>query len=84
MNEKIKKLSFSILFGIVFISVVFTFYYTFSLEDGYKFDSLVYDIQDNYIMGISSKTEIKLFYKYFDLENCSVKVVDENEKEIKK
>jgi len=81
---KIKRLSFSILFGLIFISVIFSFYYTFSLDGSYKFDSLVYTIEDNYIMGISSNTDINLFYQYFDIDNCSIEVLDKKGNKIKK
>ena len=83
MDNKIKKLSLSIVFGFLFMFVILTFYNTFSLEDGYLFDSEVYNIDGNYILGISSKTDIDLFYKYFDLDNCSIEVVDENGQNIK-
>lgn len=81
---RIKRLALSVLFGLVFISVVFSFYYTFSLDNSYEFDSLVYTISDNYIVGISGKTEVDLFYQYFDIDNCSISVVDKEGKEIKK
>lgn len=81
---KIKKLSFSILFGLIFISVVFSFYNTFSLDDSYQFESGIYTIEGNYILGISSETDVELFYQYFDLDNCSIEVVDEEGNEIKK
>ena len=77
-----KQLIISIFMGIVIVFGVLTFYSTFSLNNNYRFESLVYDIKDNYIMNISSNTSISLYYKYFEIDNCSIKVVDRNNDEI--
>jgi len=83
MRDKVKKLSLSIIFGIIFVIVIFNFYNTFSLDSSYKFDSDIYNISNNYIEGISSRTDVELFYQYFDLDNCSIEVVDEKGNEVK-
>lgn len=76
------KLIINILFGLVFILVILTFYSTFSLDNDYTFKSLVYDIKEPYIKNVSSNTTIELYSKYFDMNNCSIKVVDLNNEEI--
>lgn len=80
-NKKIKMI-FNVGIGIVFLVIILTFYNTFSLGEEYKFDSMVYDIEDGYIKNISSNTVISLFMKYFDLENCSIEVVDQDNNKI--
>lgn len=76
---KIKKRSvFNVLIGLIVIGCMFTFYTTFSMNNNYKFESKFYNIEDNYIKGISSNTSIELYSKYFDMDNCSIKVIDEN------
>ena len=80
MNKK--KRIISIIMGVLFIGIILTFYSTFSLEENYQFSSEVYKISENYILEISPNTSISLFYNYFDIENCSIKVVDESNNEI--
>ena len=82
MKRKKGKMIINVVVGFVFLAFIFTFYNTFSLEDNYKFESLVYDIDGSYIENISSNTSIELFFKYFDLENCSIEVVDKNNEKI--
>lgn len=77
-----RKLVINILFGLVFALGILTFYTTFSLDNDYKFVSLVYDIDDAYIKDISTNTSIELYSKYFDMDNCSIKVVDLSNEEI--
>lgn len=63
----------------VFFVCSISFYATFSLNEGvYSFKSLVYNIGDNYIEDVSVNTEVSLFYKYFDLDNCRIEVVNSN------
>ena len=78
-----KRIIINVLVGIVFLVAILTFYSTFSLEDGYKFESMVYEIDGAYVNGVSVNTNVGLYKKYFDLENCSIKVVDKDNKEIK-
>lgn len=80
---ELRKIAVSILLGIVFMIIVATFYYTFSLDDGYQIMSQVYSIKDGMIEDISPYTSVSLFKKYFDLENCSLRVVDTENHEIK-
>ena len=72
----------NILVGVVFVVVIFNFYNTFSMDTEYSFLSSVYNIGDEYIEGISVNTSVELYLKYFDIDNCSIKVVDENNKEL--
>ncbi len=82
VKRKRSKMILNILVGLIFLVTIFKFYTTFSLEDEYKIESLVYDIQDGYIMGVSSNTDVNLFFKYFDLENCSIEIFDKNNKKV--
>ena len=82
MSMDKKKTLGSIFIGICFLGVVLTFYTTFSLEDSYLFGSVVYQIGDGKIDGISPYTEIGLFRDYFDLENCNIRVVNKENEEI--
>lgn len=79
---KKKKIYIRVILGIIFLGIIFTFYTTFSLEEDYTFQSEVYTIKDGYIENISPYTNIELFKEYFDLQNCTIKVIDENQKEI--
>ena len=79
---KKRNLIFSIVIGIIFVIIVISFYTTFSLDEEYSFQSDVYSIKDGNILNISPNTDVSLFYQYFDLENCTLKVVDKNQKEI--
>jgi len=81
---KTKKLLISIISGLVFITVIFNFYQTFSLDSNYTFQSQIYKIENEYIENISPNTTIENFYKYFDNENCTIKVVDDKNKELTK
>lgn len=61
----------------VFFVTFITFYSTFSLVyNDLKFESLVYDIGEEYIEDISVNTDISLFFKYFDIKNGRIEVVD--------
>ena len=77
-----RKLIINILFGIIFVLVILSFYTTFSLDNDHKFESLVYDIDDSYIKNVSTNTSIELYSKYFDMNKCSIKVVDLNNEEL--
>lgn len=72
----------SICVGVILLGVILTFYGTFSLNDEFKFESQVYTIGDGYVKGISPYTEVSLFLDYFDINDCSVKVLDLDNKEI--
>lgn len=82
MNKAKRRLIINILAGMVIVVSVLTFYSTFSMDTEYVFKSDVYDISDGYIEGISINTSIDLFYKYFDMDNCSIKVMDKDNKEV--
>lgn len=77
-----KKIILNLLIGVIFLAVVFRFYTTFSLENGYVMESSIYDIGDGYIENISPYTDVSLFIKYFDLEECSIEVADISNHEI--
>lgn len=77
-----KKLIANVLIGLVFIFVILSFYNTFSMDTEYQFESMVYDIEDAYIKNVSVNTSVELYKKYFDIDNCVIKVVDKGNKEI--
>lgn len=79
---KKKRVIINIIVGIIFLVVVFTFYTTFSLGEEYHFESPVYSIEDGYIYGISPNTEVSLFRDYFELENCTLQIVDYDRQEV--
>lgn len=71
---------YGIVFACFFVSFI-TFYSTFSLSEvTYKFESVVYDIDDEYIDNISVNTDVELFLKYFDIENYRVEVTSSDGK----
>lgn len=72
----------NIVVGVLFLVIIFTFYSTFSLENDYKLESIVYEINDNYISDISPNTSIELFKQYFEMDNCYIKVMDSNNNEV--
>lgn len=67
-----------ILIIIIFLIILLTIIKTYSLDSEISYESPIYKIEDNYIYNISPYTSISLYKKYFDLENCSIEVVDEN------
>lgn len=82
MLKNKKKLIIDVLIGFVFLFIVLSFYSTFSMDTEYKFESMVYDIEDKYIMNVSVNTSVDLYKKYFDIDNCVIKVVDLDNNEI--
>jgi uncharacterized protein YjdB len=81
-NNTIKLIIISVTLIILIIVITLIKTYTFSLEDTINFTSQVYKIEDNYIKNISPNTSKELYKDYFDLVNCNLKVVDENNQEI--
>lgn len=71
---KRSRMILNIFIGIVFVVVIFQFYTTFSLDEEYQVESLVYRIEDGYIKDISPDTEVEKFYRYFEMDNCSIQV----------
>lgn len=66
---------YGIVFAVFFVTFI-TVYSTFSITDNdLKFESLVYDIGEDYIENISVNTNVELFLKYFDLKNGRIEVV---------
>lgn len=82
MLKNKRRIILNVLIGVVFLVTIFKFYTTFSLSNDYIIESSVYDIQDGYIENISSYTDVSLFVKYFELENCSIEVVDSSNRPI--
>lgn len=76
------RMIINILVGFVFVVLIFNFYNTFSLNTEYSFLSNVYDIGEEYIEGISVNTSVELYLKYFDMDNCSIEVVDDDNKKV--
>lgn len=82
LKNKKTKMVLNVFIGFIFLFITYNFYTTFSMDNDYKFESVVYDIKDNYIERVSPYTKAYLYYKYFDLEDCSIKVYDKNNEEI--
>lgn len=80
-NKKV-KMGLNVFIGLIFLFIVYSFYTTFSMDTDYKFESVVYDINDNYIENVSPYTSVDLYYKYFEMDDCSIKVYDSNNEEI--
>lgn len=76
-SKTIVLLSFFV--SISFIIFISNFSNTYSLDySNYKFKSDIYSINNNYIENISIDTNIELFKKYFDFNNCYIEVTDNN------
>ena len=85
MKKNIKLIIISLILMILIITVTAIFIIvrkSFSLDDDIKFTTEVYKIEDNYIKDISPNTTIELFKDYFDISDCTIKVVNENNEEI--
>ena len=78
MNKVVRILKPIILISLLIICII----YTYSLEE-YVFESKIYIIENNYIKNISPNTNINIYKEYFDINNCTIKVFN-NEKEINK
>lgn len=81
MKDKLDiiKRYYYVIFGLIFVICIITFYSTFSINnEDPKYESLTYSIKDNYIENISQDTTVELFKKYFDLKNCYIEVTDIN------
>lgn len=79
MKDKLSiiKRYYYVVFGIIFVICIITFYSTFSINnEDPKYENLTYSIRDNYIENISQDTTVKLFKKYFDLKNCYIEIMD--------
>lgn len=80
---KNKKLILIILAIILFIMIITLLIVRKStLANNTSFSSEIYKIENNFIENISSQTSIELYKKYFDVENCNIKVFNENNQEI--
>ncbi len=77
-----KKTIVSVLMGMIFIVIIITFYSTFSLETQYQIQSDIYVIEDGMILNVSPNTSVEVFLQYFDLDNCTMQVVDDSNHEI--
>lgn len=82
-NLKLIIISLILMILIIILTAIFIIIRsTFSLDDNLKFTTEVYKIEDNYIKNISPNTTIELFKEYFDISDCTIKVVNENNQEI--
>ncbi len=67
---------------LVFLIVLTSTIRKITLASDINISSQIYTINNNMITNISSNTSINLFKKYFDLDNCYLKITDENNIEI--
>lgn len=71
----------SLVIGVSFVFVMSMVANTLSLDDlGYRFESFVYDIGEEYVENVSPYTSLELYKKYLELDNCFVEVVNERNK----
>ena len=71
----ISTISIIILFSIIYLFLLIK---NKSLANDIIFASENYQIEDNTIINISPNTDISLYYKYFDIENCRIMLTNEN------
>lgn len=67
---------------ILILTIILIIIKTFSLDSEINYESQIYKIEDNYIYNVSPYTSISLYKKYFDLKNCNIKIIDENNNEL--
>ena len=80
--KKNTKFLISLVFILTFSIVLISTIRKFTLAADINIASEVYNIENEYITNISPQTSISLYKKYFDLENCYLKVTDDNNEEI--
>lgn len=69
--------------SIIIITAFITFCIltTYSLDE-YTLNSPIYTIEEIYIKNISQQTDISTYFQYFNLENYTLKVVDQNNEQL--
>lgn len=82
MKKKSTNILISLVFILTFLIVLLSTIKRFSLAADADFNTEIYTINNNIITGISPNTSTNLFKKYFDLNNCYLKITDENNIEI--
>ena len=71
-------LTFILIFSIVLISTI----RKFTLATDINISSEIYNIKNNVITNISPNTQVNLYKKYFNLDNCYLKITNNNNEEI--
>ena len=82
MKRKKHKILIPTTFILIFLIVLLFTLRKFSLAQDVNISSQIYNIENNVITNISPKTNIELYKKYFDLENCYIKITNESNQEI--
>ena len=82
MKKKKGKILIPTIFILIFLIVLISNIRKFSLATNINITSKIYLIENNIITNISSKTNIDLYKKYFDLDNCYIKITNESNEEI--
>ena len=77
MKKKHHKILIPIALVLIFFIVLLSTIRNFSLASDINISSKIYKIENNTITNISPRTNIELYEKYFDLENCYIKVTNE-------
>lgn len=77
MKKKNHKILIPIALVLIFLIVLLSTIRKFSLASDVNISSKIYKIENNTITNISPKTNIDLYKKYFDLDNCHIKVTNE-------
>lgn len=81
MKLKVKNLILISIVLIILITIL-SLIRNYTLADNITFESQIYTIEKNYIKNISPNTTIDLYKSYFEINNCSLKIVDGNNEEI--
>ena len=76
-RKRIVISTISIIIILTFISI-FILIRNKTIANDIIFTSKNYHIEDNIITNISPNTDISLYYKYFDIENCRIILTNEN------
>lgn len=82
MKKKKTKILVPLIFILIFLIVLLSTLRKFSLAQNTNISSDIYIIENNIITNISPKTNIELYKKYFELENCYIKITNELDQEI--
>ena len=78
MKKKRTNILVSLVFILTFLIVLLSTIKKFTFASNIEFKTDIYNISNNTITNISPNTSINLFKKYFDINNCYLKIINEN------
>ena len=82
MKKKRTNILVSLVFILNFLIVLLSTIKKFTFASNIEFKTDIYNISNNTITNISPNTSINLFKKYFDINNCYLKIINENDIEL--